>query len=66
MCSRMGNEQGSVLDRAPLNSPCELTWSQLKTEASMAGREGHCTAVINNKVSCQGIVTCKVTDKAVT
>ena len=51
MCSRMGNEQGSVLDRAPLNSPCELTWSQLKTEASMAGREGHCTAVINNKVS---------------
>lgn len=50
----MGNEQGSVLDRAPLNSPCELTWGQLKTEASIAGREGHCSAVINNKIYSYG------------
>jgi len=50
----MGNEQGSVLDRAALNAPCELEWCQLKTDSSIAGREGHCSAEVNNKIYSYG------------
>ena len=45
----MGNEQGSVLNREPLKSPCEVKWNKL-VDVQIQGKEGHSSVAVNSKV----------------
>ena len=45
----MGNEAGSVLNREPLEAPCNISWQILKCD-DFQGREGHTSTSVNKKV----------------
>ena len=45
----MGNEQGSILNREPLESPCQIKWSKC-SDVQIQGREGHSSTAVENKV----------------
>ena len=46
----MGNEQASILNRTPLESPCELQWNT-DVKIQISGREGQSSAALGKKVS---------------
>lgn len=49
----MGNEQGTVLNREPLKSPCEVKWNK-GLDVQIQGKEGHSSVALNNKIYCYG------------
>ena len=46
----MGNQQGTELKRTPLEAPCQLSWSPKTDLSDVVGREGHCAAVVKDKI----------------
>ena len=46
----MGNEQASILNRTPLESPCEVQWNT-DVDIQISGREGQSSAALGKKVS---------------
>ena len=45
----MGNEQGSILSRQPLQPPCKISWEITKCEGA-EGKEGHTATAVDKKV----------------